>query len=352
MSPFGWRLTRPTRTMNAVQTKPGAAEPVPRARSGDQPELSVAAAARRLGVAPATLRTWDRRYGIGPSEHTPGRHRRYSPDDVARLELMQHALVRGASPADAARYATSAPPPGPGLGHPDLLTEPRREPGERANGHVQIRVGGAALRLSGAGRRAHGLARAALMLDPIPVRALLAESVANIGVESTWEEVVRPVLNAIAERWEHTGTGVEVEHQLSECVAAVFGMQAARSTPAAGARPVLIAGMRGEQHTLPMVVLAAVLAGYGVPCRTLGANLPATAMAAAVRRTAPSVVVLWAQLAVTADVEALSLLPRTRPRFHTFVAGPGWADLVLPPRVGWLDTLAVARTAITGMVAV
>ena len=32
--------------------------------------LSVAAVARRLGVAPATLRTWDRRYGIGPSGHT------------------------------------------------------------------------------------------------------------------------------------------------------------------------------------------------------------------------------------------------------------------------------------------
>ena len=31
------------------------------------PALAVAAVARRLGVAPATLRTWDRRYGLGPS---------------------------------------------------------------------------------------------------------------------------------------------------------------------------------------------------------------------------------------------------------------------------------------------
>ncbi len=29
--------------------------------------LSVAAVARRIGIAPATLRTWDRRYGLGPS---------------------------------------------------------------------------------------------------------------------------------------------------------------------------------------------------------------------------------------------------------------------------------------------
>src|SRR4051812_4514001 len=72
------------------------------------PGLGVAAAARRLGIAPATLRTWDRRYGIGPTGHTPGRHRRYSADDIARLELMQHALVRGATSADAAGYALTA----------------------------------------------------------------------------------------------------------------------------------------------------------------------------------------------------------------------------------------------------
>jgi DNA-binding transcriptional MerR regulator len=46
------------------------------------PGLSVAAVARRLGVAPATLRTWDRRYGLGPSQHSAGAHRRYSPADV------------------------------------------------------------------------------------------------------------------------------------------------------------------------------------------------------------------------------------------------------------------------------
>ena len=71
----------------------------------DEPHLTVSGAARRLGIAPATLRTWDRRYGIGPTEHARGRHRRYSADDMARLELMQRALMQGAAPAEAARYA-------------------------------------------------------------------------------------------------------------------------------------------------------------------------------------------------------------------------------------------------------
>ena len=71
----------------------------------DEPRLTVSGAARRLGIAPATLRTWDRRYGIGPTGHARGRHRRYSADDMARLELMQRALMQGAAPAEAARYA-------------------------------------------------------------------------------------------------------------------------------------------------------------------------------------------------------------------------------------------------------
>ena len=335
--------------MSVVPTDPG-----PRQRTA--PQLSVAAAARRLGVAPATLRTWDRRYGIGPSGHTPGQHRRYSSDDIARLDLMQHALVRGASPADAARFATTSRLPD--RAEPERA-EPERaepEPVEPEPGQEELtgraRTGGAALSLPGAGGRAHGLARAALMLDPAPVRASLIESVAAVGIESTWDEVVRPVLAAIGDRWQHTGAGVEIEHQLSECVRGVFGQVAAAAPAEADARPVLLAGMPGEQHMLPMAVLAAVLATRRVPCRMLGANLPMAGLGAAVRRTAPALVVLWAQLAETADAEALAALPRTRPRFRIAAAGPGWAEHELPSRIDRLDSLVTARQAITDMVPV
>ncbi|WP_244666273.1 MerR family transcriptional regulator [Myceligenerans indicum] len=72
------------------------------------PGLAVAAVAKRLGVAPATLRTWDRRYGLGPSGRTAGSHRRYTPDDVARLLVMRRLTLEGHAPGDAARAAIEA----------------------------------------------------------------------------------------------------------------------------------------------------------------------------------------------------------------------------------------------------
>ena len=72
------------------------------------PSLTVAAVARRLGVAPATLRTWDRRYGLGPSEHLAGSHRRYSSTDVSRLLVMRRLTLEGVAPSEAARTALSS----------------------------------------------------------------------------------------------------------------------------------------------------------------------------------------------------------------------------------------------------
>ena len=299
----------------------------------DRPQLSVAAVARKLGIAPATLRTWDRRYGIGPADHTPGSHRRYSPDDVARLERMRDALLHGATPAAAATYALAGPLP-----DPDDPPTPNPSPADR---------GGLDLPIPRAGWQARGLARAATALDAEAVRGLLNESLAAVGAQATWDTVVRPVLGAIAKRWADTGTGIEIEHLLSECVTGVFNALAAALPPPATARPILLAGMAGDQHRLPIVVLAATLAQRGVACRSLGADLPADALVAAIRRTAPVAVLMWSELPDTADPGLLESLPRARPGFRTFVAGPGWADVTLPPQIARLSSLQEATDVLS-----
>lgn len=327
----------------------------------DEPRLTVSGAARRLGIAPATLRTWDRRYGIGPTGHARGRHRRYSADDMARLELMQRALIRGAAPAEAARYARTVELPlreaavavavddeaaaavAADVAPVDSAVAVTAPPG-RSVLRAARGGGGATLRMPGADGRARGLGRAALAMDSVAVQRLLEESIEADGLVATWEDVARPVLAAVGERWATTGRGVEVEHLLSQCLVAVFATRTAATAAARPevphpVRPVLLAGMPAELHVVPLAALAALLAERGVGCRSLGAALPAAALAAAVRRTAPAAVVLWSQLPSTADPAVVAGLPVTRPRYRTYVAGPGWDGAALPPGVGVLGSL-------------
>jgi MerR family transcriptional regulator, light-induced transcriptional regulator len=353
-----------------VPRPPPDPAPTPDDRPGQQPRspsLSVAAVARKLGIAPATLRTWDRRYGIGPAEHTSGTHRRYNADDLARLDLMRHALLHGATPAAAAHYALTALPARPDTtpapadaAAPEATTPPppgaataRNTPNVtriRADNH------GLSLPLVHAGWQARGLIRAATTLDTPTVHRLLNESIAALGAQITWDVVARPVLRALAQRWVDTGEVIEIEHLFSECVAAVFGTAFSAliaSTPAptgtqpATTRPVLLAGVAGDQHVLPLVVLSVTLAQRGVACRSLGTDLPVDALVTAIRRTAPIAVLLWSQLPDTADPALLKSLPRIRPGFHTFVAGPGWAEIVFRPPIGRLNSLREATDVLS-----
>ena len=57
--------------------------------------LGVAAVARRLGVAPGTLRTWARRYGIEPTGHKAGTQRRYNSADMSRLTMIGEVTEPG-----------------------------------------------------------------------------------------------------------------------------------------------------------------------------------------------------------------------------------------------------------------
>jgi MerR family transcriptional regulator, light-induced transcriptional regulator len=341
----------PTPTAEDDSGAAGPADaPDPVSTEADEPVLTVAAVARRLGIAPATLRTWDRRYGVGPSDHATGRHRRYAPHDVARLEQMQRALLRGASPAEAARYALSAPAR-PAFGVPP----PAAEPAGRvvAEGEVapaaRSRSGGRMLKLPGASRPAKGLSRAVLAMDSVAAQRLLADAIAERGVPYAWDELVRPVLLALAARWAQTGGYVECEHLLHECVLAAF----VRATPLVASpcnpRPVLLACAPGERHSLPLHALEAELATRGVGTRMLGPALPSDALASAVRRIAPAVVVVWAQLARSADPAVVTGLPRARQRSRTFLAGPGWGADV-DPAAALPDGVGPAADAVTGVV--
>ena len=327
-------------------------ERAPDAPGAGTPGLTVAAVARRLGVAPATLRTWDRRYGLGPTERTAGSHRRYSAIDVARLDLMRRLVNTGVPPADAARAALVAdvePARAAGLGGTgavaELLTPDLADLDPLFDDRAPA-GGGNVIPLPDGSPQVRGLARAAMSLDSIACVDIVRETIERRGVVWTWDQLVVPVLIGVGRRWEATGAGIEVEHLLSESVTAALTGVVSRLRAPVNPRPVLLACAPGEMHSLPLFAVSAALSERHIGARVLGARVPREALVAAVRRTGPSAVLVWAHTDATGARDVLEELPSMRPAPSVIAAGPGWSD-PLPGGVQHVSDLvgAVARIA-------
>ncbi|MEU0735529.1 MerR family transcriptional regulator [Streptomyces lavendulocolor] len=277
-----------------------------------EPGMTTGAVARLLGVSPVTLRSWDRRYGIGPAGRRDGGHRRWRPADIAVLREMCRLTAAGLPPAESARAAREryhpadgGPAAGPerygdgdgvpgaaGARHgvagggpvagPERDGDPAGVSGsgrERQGARVGAAAGGDGTRPEppvGGGvprprsaspadgvtaadvrRECRGLARAAVRLDAPAVDESLSALVARYGPVVAWEKVMVPVLHAVGRTWETSGDRyVEVEHLLSWHVSTALRRMAPPPARApvgeASPGPVLLACVPDEQHSLAL----------------------------------------------------------------------------------------------------
>ncbi|GAA5019194.1 hypothetical protein GCM10025734_71980 [Kitasatospora paranensis] len=246
------------------------------------------------------------------------------PHGARRAARRGRADGAGGGPAGIGRPAPDTPPPD-GAGPSTAPAPPGGAPG-----------GPNLLPMGPVRPECRGLARAAVRLDAPAVERTLERAVAELGVVTSWEEVMVPALRAVGRKWAAEGEKyVEVEHLLSWHVSTALRSVARSPGAAAGpALPVLLAGMPGEQHSLPLDAAAAGLSSRELPYRMFGPAVPADALLAAVGRTGPSAVLLWAQSRATADRRLVLQAATTgwgvrgaRSRPAVVLAGPGWAGL-------------------------
>ena len=282
-------------------------------------KLTVAAVARRIGVAPATLRTWARRYGLGPSGHEAGEHRKYRPEDLAKLIMMRRLIVAGVTPAEAAEQA---------LAHQGDLNLEQIVKSVHDRSDV-----------------VDAIVSAAQSLDHNFVEALFRQEISQFGVIDSWHEVMVPVLIIVGDIWAQTGEGIEVEHLLSESITNVLRDFAREIKSPINPRPVLLASVGEELHCLALHALNAALAEINIECQVMGARTPLSALSTVVTHSAPPAVFLWAQLAKNGDPIFFKSIPKVRPAPRVVLGGPGW-DRDECTEVAFAEDLALACSEI------
>ncbi len=269
-----------------------------RAHEVVEEKLTVAAVARQIGVAPATLRTWDRRYGLGPSEHNDGEHRRYCPADVAKLMTMRRLIVAGVTPSDAAEQAKSF--------------------------KGELKVKKIVKEFEVREEVVDALYKALQGFDRAFVEETLAHEISEYGVEGAWADVIVPTLFLIGQDWENDQKGIEVEHLFSEILKRTMHNHVVELKKPLNSRPVLLAAVGEELHSLPVYALAAALCERNIQTYVLGARTPLEALSAMVTRCAPPAIFLWAQLPKNAEEKYWREIPSIRPAPRIVVGGPGW----------------------------
>lgn len=266
------------------------------------PGLAVAVVARRLGVAPATLRTWDRRYGLGPSGRAAGSHRRYTPEDVGRLLVMRRLTLEGVAPADAAKAALEADvaelesvhPSAPGDSDSAGESSPQESPGgETKPGRVHLRAlpgGGEGRRgngptPSGAGFSGDASARVSAVVDAtLAYDQARCDELLRIPAHGDpaawWTLVVEPAWQRVAQRTVLAGPGAVPEVVLATAAlhalrafteafeqAVVAGGGPPANHPSRMRKIVLIFAAPDEVAPLSAHALAAALAAKGATAR-------------------------------------------------------------------------------------
>ncbi|MBC5782407.1 cobalamin B12-binding domain-containing protein [Ramlibacter sp. USB13] len=240
-----------------------------------QEGVPIASVEQATGIARATLRIWERRYGFPQPGRDLRGERSYPDDQVRKLRLIADLMNQGHRP-----------------GRLVQLTLPQLEslagPAGDRGGERPLSVDQPVI----AALRAH---------DVATVRRLLEEGIRQKGLAGFVTEQMARLNVDVGIAWARGEVEVFEEHLYSECVQQVVRTHLARvAEPVAPGPRVLLATFPEEGHGLGLLMAQVLLALEGCPCTSLGVRVPLQQIVAASK-------------AFHADVVGLSFTPSMNP---------------------------------------
>jgi MerR family transcriptional regulator, light-induced transcriptional regulator len=237
-------------------------------------QYPIRAVAKMTGLSIEVLRSWERRYQVVTPERN-NRGRIYSVADVERLRLLRTAVESGQAIGQIAE-----------LSNQELKALITYVP---AGDRFETAVVNDAL----SPHTEWGpLLKAIQCYDHLTVNRELGRLALLLNPVELINQVALPIMNRVGEDWAKGELSIAQEHLISAALRNLLGsmmrMYARAETPA----KLLFATPSGELHELGIMAAAMLTAAGGLGYIYLGANIPASEIAAVVRQKSPQVVVL------------------------------------------------------------
>ncbi|HWG84806.1 MAG TPA: B12-binding domain-containing protein, partial [Deinococcales bacterium] len=205
----------------------------------------------RTRVPAATLRQWERRYGLPNPHRADNGYRLYSLSDLACIEFIRNRINEGVPAGRAVE-----------------LYRLQQERGQDSAGEARP------LPLARADELARDLANATIAGDTTRAQEVLAAAHGSMPLESVLLHVIQPSLVEIGERWFRGEVSVAHEHRAS---AFLRGRLHALLDLAGQARigpAVVVACAPRERHEIGSLILTIFLRRAGLNAHYLGADMP------------------------------------------------------------------------------
>ncbi len=209
---------------------------------------SIGVVERDTGIGRDTLRVWERRYGFPDPVRNQKGERVYPENQLRRLQRIRRLLDQGMRPGNLLPLAE--------CDLDELESGLRRE--QRAKPDPVV----------------DALLEAVLSTDAGEVERLLRRQYAQQGMRAFILETVAPLLTATGEYWVGGKLQIFQEHFLTQQLNRFLNAEIAALQKTTRKPRVLLATLPGEQHTLGLLMVAAMLTSHGVATVNLGGEVP------------------------------------------------------------------------------
>ena len=214
----------------------------------NEARYSIGRVERDTGIGRDTLRVWERRYGFPEPVRNEKGERIYPEQQLRHLQRIRRLLDQGMRPGAVLPLGEQA------LDEleANLLADHCRVPGPAVN----------------------ALLESILSEDAGRIEILLKQQYEQQGMRGFILNTMVPLLNAVGEYWAGGRLQIFQEHFLSQQLIRFLNAEINRLQKSARRPRVLLATLPGEEHSLGLLMVAAMLSSHGVSTINIGAEVP------------------------------------------------------------------------------